>query len=176
MKKAIFLDRDGTLIKDRGALKNIGQVEFYKNIFDGLRRFQKEYLLFIITNQPYIAKGMLKTSEVRKVHSYILKKLREKRIIIKAVYFCPHKKEDNCDCRKPKPYFLNKAAEKYNIDLKASYVIGDHLSDMELALNAGSKGVYMLCGHGWEQYLKVRAIKDKRISICRNLCSALKRI
>jgi histidinol phosphatase-like enzyme len=69
-------------------------------------------------------------------------------IEITEVYVCPHRRSDNCSCIKPKPYFLRLAAREYDVELARSYVVGDHPSDVELAANAGARGVYVLTGHG----------------------------
>ncbi|MCX6985325.1 MAG: HAD-IIIA family hydrolase, partial [Lentisphaerae bacterium] len=146
--KAIFLDRDGTVIEDRGHLKNPEQVLFYPFTFEALKLLQKDFLLFIVTNQSGIAKGLLGKEDVEKVNLHVLDALEENGIKITKVYYCPHNREDECKCIKPKPYFLKKAAEKYGIDLANSYVIGDHPHDVECGLNAGASGIFVLTGHG----------------------------
>ena len=146
--KAVFLDRDGTVIEDRGHLKNPEQVVFYDFTFKALKLLQENFLLFIVTNQSGIAKGLLGKKDVEKVNRHVLDVLEENGIRITEVYYCPHNREDGCECIKPKPYFLKKASAKYGIDLAKSYVIGDHPHDVECALNAGATGIFVLTGHG----------------------------
>lgn len=146
--KAVFLDRDGTVIEDRGHLKVPEQVVFYDFTFKALKLLQKTFMLFIVTNQSGIAKGLLKRKDVEKVNRHVLNVLEQNGIKIKEVYYCPHNREDDCECIKPKPYFLEKAAAKYKIDLDKSYVIGDHPHDVECGLNAGATGIFVLTGHG----------------------------
>jgi D-glycero-D-manno-heptose 1,7-bisphosphate phosphatase len=148
MNKAIFLDRDGTLIEDVGHIKHPRQIYFFPDVFRALNSLPKEFLLFIITNQTGIAKGQLKTEEVNEVNEALVNRFREESIIIQDVFVCPHAKEDNCSCRKPNPYFLLKSAEKYNLDLTNSYMIGDHPEDVYCAEKAGLTGIYLLTGHG----------------------------
>ncbi|MHC1736797.1 MAG: D-glycero-alpha-D-manno-heptose-1,7-bisphosphate 7-phosphatase [Ignavibacteriaceae bacterium] len=148
MNKAIFLDRDGTIIKDKGYINSLKDVVFYDFTFSSLRRLQKYYKLFIVTNQQGIAKGLITYEQLNEIHNYILSKFNAESITIQKIYFCPHSQEDNCECRKPKTKFIREAAEEYNIDLKNSYVIGDHLSDALLGHNSGAKGIYLLTGHG----------------------------
>ncbi len=148
MKSAVFLDRDGTIIKDKGNIGDFNQVEFYRYTFDCLRQLQKKYLLFIITNQPGIAKGIISRKQVDEVNLFIINTLKRERIKINALYCCPHQKNDNCNCRKPKTYFLEKAQKEFSLDLNKSYVIGDHPSDVELAINLSANGIYVLTGHG----------------------------
>ncbi len=147
-RKAVFLDRDGTVIEDRGHLKNPVDAVFYPFTFEALRMLQKEFLLFIVSNQSGIAKKLITKEDVDKVNRRVLEILVENGIRITEVYYCPHNREDNCECIKPKPYFLNQAVEKHGIDLSRSYVIGDHPHDVEFAENAGAKGIYVLTGHG----------------------------
>lgn len=101
MKKAIFLDRDGTLIEDVGYIKHPRQMYFIRNVFHALAALQKEFLLFIITNQTGVAKGQLKIEEVNDINEALLKRFREHSIIIQEVFVCPHGREDNCICRSP---------------------------------------------------------------------------
>lgn len=176
MKPAIFLDRDGTIIRDKGNIRNVLQIEFYPYTFECLRQLQKKYVLFIITNQPGISKGAIQEEELITVHSFIQTKLKDAGIDIKAIYSCPHQKSDNCMCRKPKTYFLEKAQKEFSIDLKKSFVIGDHPSDVELALNTESKGIYVLSGHGRKHYKELSAIHKSKILIKKNLKFATKAI
>jgi D-glycero-D-manno-heptose 1,7-bisphosphate phosphatase len=176
MKKAVFLDRDGTLIKDNGYISNIKDVVFYNFTFECLRKLQKKYLLFIVTNQSGISKGFLSIDDLDYVHNYILNKLSEKGIVIREIYSCPHVKEDNCICRKPNPYFINLAKEKYNLDVENSFVIGDHPSDIGLAINSGAKGIYVLTGHGQKHYNEIDISNKERIKICKSLDSACRLI
>jgi D-glycero-D-manno-heptose 1,7-bisphosphate phosphatase len=144
----IFLDRDGTLILDNGYIGNTNNVEFFPFTFEALNLLQKYFSLFIITNQSGISKGIISESDVVKVNNYITETLNTKGITISDTFYCPHKRDDNCNCMKPKPYFINKAAQLYNIDLAKSFIIGDHPSDIECGINAGVSPIYLLSGHG----------------------------
>lgn len=148
MKKAVFLDRDGTLIEDRGYISSPEDVVFYENTFEALLRLQVYYKLFIVTNQSGIAKGLNSPAEVEAINRHVSDILAQHNIIITDTYVCPHNTEDQCQCIKPKPYFLKKAAAEYDIDLSGSFSIGDHPFDPELAENAGGRGIYILTGHG----------------------------
>ena len=144
----MFLDRDGTIIEDHGYLSKHSQVIFFDDTFEALKRLQKEFLLFIVTNQQGISQGILTKEEVDFVNQYVVDSLKNAGIKILEVYVCPHTKTDNCACRKPHPFFLNKASKDFNIDLESSFVIGDHPSDVQLATKANAKGIYLLTGHG----------------------------
>ncbi len=147
-KAGLFLDRDGTIIEDNGFLRDTSQISFIPGTLEALKCLQREYTLFIVTNQPGVASGDLSLSDVDNVNNYIIEQLAANGIIIQAIYVCIHRLEDECDCIKPKPYFLHKAAKEWNINLNLSVVIGDHPHDIELANNVGGSGVYVLTGHG----------------------------
>ncbi len=172
MNQAIFLDRDGTLIKDRGHLSKINKIVFYNYTFDCLRELQKDFLLFIITNQPGVSKGIITDDDLDNIHKYLLRKMCDNGISIKEIYCCIHRKEDNCLCRKPNTYFIDRAKEKYSIDIMNSYVIGDHPSDVELAINSKANGIFLLTGHGQKHYHELKFTMNPKIKICRNLKSA----
>jgi len=176
MKPAIFLDRDGTIIKDKGNIGDTKQIEFYNYTFDCLRKLQEKYLLFIITNQPGIAKGIVRHEQVEQVNLFVLNILKDEGVEIKAIYCCPHQKSDNCECRKPKTYFVEKAQKEYLLNLKNSYVIGDHPSDAELAINTEANGIYVLTGHGRKHYNELIEHLKGNTMIKRNLEFATKEI
>lgn len=144
---AIFLDRDGTLIEDVGYIQSVTQVAFYPETYPALRRLSN-FALFIVTNQVGIARGYIRAEEARAVNDYVVGCLAEAGIRIRAVYCCPHERSNGCDCMKPKPHFLKIAERDHEIDLRRSYVIGDHPSDIELAHAVGARGIYVLTGHG----------------------------
>jgi L-threonylcarbamoyladenylate synthase len=145
---AVFLDRDGTIIEDRGHLRNPSEVVFFPETVPALAKLQEHYQLFIVTHQSGIAKGILSSEEVGRVNQHVVSELRNHGVVITEVYSCPHNREDVCDCIKPNPYFLQQAAGKYGLDLTASFVVGDHPHDVALADNAGAAGIYVLTGHG----------------------------
>ncbi|KAF0181882.1 MAG: tRNA threonylcarbamoyladenosine biosynthesis protein [Nitrospirae bacterium] len=146
--KAVFLDRDGTLIEDRGYIASPDDVVFLPSTFLALRKLSKNYLLFLVTQQSGVARGILTTENVLRVNNYIERKLSDAGIHIQHSYFCPHDTEDRCPCKKPSPIFLSDAAVRWGLDLAGSYVIGDHPHDVEMAKAAGAQGIYVLSGHG----------------------------
>ena len=145
---AIFLDRDGTIIEDRGHLHSPSEVIFYPGVVQALLQLQKYFLLYIITNQSGVAKGVISRDDVDRVNEYVSTILAEEGVTITDVYVCPHNRADRCKCIKPEPYFLKKAAKDFRIDLQRSFVIGDHPCDVQLAKNVGARGIYVLTGHG----------------------------
>ena len=167
-KQAIFLDRDGTLIEDRGYLRSPSEVVFYDDTIPALQMLQRIFKLFIVTNQQGIAEGVLRPEEVNDVHEFILGRFARFGIRIEQVYCCPHRRADGCRCIKPNIFFLQEAARAHRIDLRASFVIGDHPHDVEFARKAGATGIYMLTGHG----LKHRAELQADVPIAASLWEA----
>ncbi|MCK7535486.1 MAG: HAD-IIIA family hydrolase [Marinilabiliales bacterium] len=165
---AIFLDRDGTIIEDNDYIKNTSDIVFFPYTFKALKLLQKQFLLFVITNQSGISKGMISDSEVQEVNKYITEFLKTEGITILDTFYCPHKNEDDCICKKPRPYFLKKAAQLYNVDLPKSFIVGDHPSDVECGINAGVTPIYLLSGHGKKH--KDELVFNSRI--CKNLSDA----
>ena len=149
-KTAIFLDRDGTIIEDRGHLRDPSEVIFFPETFEALKQLQNHFQLFIVTNQPGVAKGLITRGDVNFVNNHVITTLAEAGVKICDLYVCPHDRSEKCPCIKPKPYFLRKTAKLYGINLNASFTVGDHPHDIELAHNVGAKGIYVLTGHGWK--------------------------
>jgi len=145
---AVFLDRDGTLIEDRGDLSHPEEVVWYEDTVPSLLRLADCFDLFMVTNQPGVAKGAISREAVDRVNAYVFSYLAQHGIPIAAVYVCPHERADGCNCRKPNPYFLRKAERNFRVDLGRSFVVGDHPHDVEFANNVGATGIYVLTGHG----------------------------
>jgi len=148
-KKAVFLDRDGTIIEDRGFLKSPSDVVFFPETFEALKILRKEgFLLFIVTNQAGIVRKIITEDDMKAVNRHILGELSANGIKIEEVFCCPHDDSGNCEFRKQSPFFLKKAADKHCLDLKNSYMIGNHPGDVKAGLNCGAKGIYILTGGG----------------------------
>ena len=147
-KKAIILDRDGVLIEDKNYSYKIKDLEILPGVIEGLKQLQEEFLFFIVTNQAGIGKGYYTVEDFYKYNNYLIFILNENNIKIEKTFFCPHIREDNCECRKPNPKYLNDIADNWDIDLSSSWMIGDHPSDIQFGINGGCKTVYMITGHG----------------------------
>jgi L-threonylcarbamoyladenylate synthase len=155
-RPAVFLDRDGTLIEDRGHLSDPAQAAFFPETFPALRRLGGQFALFIVTNQNGVAKGITRIEDVRRVNDHVVGRLRKEGVEILEVYTCPHQRSDGCACIKPNPFFLRKAEADHGIDLSRSFVVGDHPADVELARNTGARGIYVLSGHGEKHRSEVK--------------------
>ena len=148
MQKAIFFDLQGTLGGD--ATGSIEQFLPYPNSKEALRLAKKKgYLNIVITNQSNIGKGVLPVEIYEKEASRILDYFNSEEMLIDEFLCCPHKKEDNCNCKKPKIGFITMCMEKHAIDITQSYVIGDMgKNEIVMAHNAGCKGILVLTGGG----------------------------
>jgi D-glycero-D-manno-heptose 1,7-bisphosphate phosphatase len=148
-QKAIFLDRDGVINKHIGFLTRKEQFELLPHVAEAIRYVNElDYLAVVVTNQPVIARGECTLEELDEIHQLMEAQIGNDGAYIDALYFCPHHPDRgfegeraeykiDCVCRKPKPGMLVKAAEKYNIDLAHSYMVGDTQTDIETAKNAG---------------------------------------
>ncbi len=147
-RPAVFLDRDGTIIEDRGDLSCPRQVVFFRDTVAALCRLAERFVLFIVTNQSGVAKGAISIGDVRRVNDYVVEYLASHGVPITATYVCPHERSSGCRCIKPNAFFLKEAERDFAIDLRRSFVIGDHPHDVELATRVGATGIYVLSGHG----------------------------
>lgn len=147
-REAIFLDRDGTIIEDRGYLRLASEVHFIPGAVEALKRLQRRFRLFIVTNQSGVAKGVTTLRQVQRVNGHVLLELHRDGIFIEETYVCPHAREQCCRCHKPEPFFMQEAAKRYGLDLDRCWSVGDHPHDAELARRVGGRGVYVLTGHG----------------------------
>ena len=130
MKKAVFIDRDGVIVEDPGFVHRLEDFKLIKNAVEGFKLL-KNYMLFIVTNQSGIGLGHYKIEDFLKFNNHLIKELEKLGIKIEKTYCCPHRPEDNCECRKPKTKFLDDAAKEFNVDLKSSFVIGDKETDIK---------------------------------------------
>jgi len=146
MKKALFLDRDGVINIEKNYLYKKDDFEFIDGIFELCKHYQNlGYLIFIVTNQSGIARGMYSEEDFSKLTSWMIEEFKKNNITIAKVYHCPHHPDisGDCDCRKPKPGMILNAASEFHIDLLHSIMIGDKERDIEAALNAGIGETYL---------------------------------
>jgi len=156
--RAVFIDKDGTLIKDVPYNVDPSLIVFEDGAADALRILKKNnFLLFVVSNQPGIAKGFFSIRDLEIVYTAIQQKLSQSNVQLDAFYYCPHFEEGavqqfviDCDCRKPKPGLLLTAAKDFDIDLRQSWMIGDILDDIEAGNTAGCKTILLDNGNETE--------------------------
>lgn len=161
-QKAVFLDRDGTINKYVGFLRNIDDFELIEGVAEAVRKINESgYLVIVVTNQPVIARGEVSFSELEEIHNKMETLLGRQGAYLDAIYYCPHhphrgfegervELKFDCTCRKPKPGMLLKAAEDFHIDLLNSWLIGDSENDVGAGKCAGCKTA--LIGKSDEEY------------------------
>jgi len=157
MNRAIFLDRDGVLNKDPGYVHKVEDFELHDGVIESLKQLSN-FKFFIISNQSGIGRGYYKEENFHEFNNHLVSELKKHNINIEKSYFCPHKKEDNCECRKPSPKFIKEAEKEFNLDLKESWMVGDHASDIGAGKNAGCKTIYLLTGHGVKHLEEARKL------------------
>lgn len=151
-RRAVFFDRDGTLIKDVPYLKDPGEVVLIPGAAEAIKRLNTaDIKAVIITNQSGVGRGFYSDTDVRDVNNRLGELLRLEGARLDGIYYCPHRPDEACQCRKPSGGLVITAAEELSIDIHGSYVVGDKVSDMELAARVGAKGVLVLTGMGIEE-------------------------
>ena len=173
MKAAVFLDRDGTLAEEAGYLSSLDRLHLFPYSIDAVRLLNRAgFAVVVITNQAGIARGIIEEAFVGEVHAHMAERFAAGGARIDAFYFCPHHPEGivepyrrACDCRKPQPGMLRRAAADLDLDLGASFVVGDKLLDIEAGRTVGARGVLVRTGYGaGEEALPDRAVVPAAIA------------
>lgn len=154
--KTVFLDRDGVINRNppnMGYVRRWSEFSFIPDALNAIRDLKENgYRIVVITNQAGIGRGLFSEDNLKDIHSRMVVKITEAGGGIDAVYYCPHHPEAGCECRKPKPGMLMRAAGEHCIDLSSAYLIGDSTTDIEAGQNAGTRTLLVLTGHGQESY------------------------
>ncbi len=156
MRKAVFLDRDGTLNVDVGYPHRYDQLDIYPQSFEAVKRFNQDGLLVVVvTNQSGVGRGLLTEDDLQDIHARLSASFLRNEARLDAIYYCPHytlsedpRYRKDCDCRKPKPGLAHRAAADLGIDLANSYMIGDKADDILFGMNIGAAPVLVLTGSG----------------------------
>lgn len=150
LKRAVFLDRDGTIIEDRDYLKRVEDVVIFPGAAAALKQLQDAgFLLFIVTNQSGVGRGYFTLDDVERVNGHIVAELAKGGVRFENIYFAPEAPEQPSRGRKPSPQFLFDTRDEFGVDLGASYMIGDKLIDLECGWNAGvKKSLLVRTGYG----------------------------
>ncbi|RKG97947.1 HAD family hydrolase [Corallococcus sp. CA053C] len=145
----VLLDRDGTLIEERGYLRDVEQVRLLPRTVSGLRRFRELGLgLVLVTNQSGVARGYFDLKRVDEVHARVRALLAQEGLHLDGIYVCPHLPEAGCACRKPSPGLGLQAAAELGIDLSRSFVVGDTPGDVAWGERLGATSLLVRTGHG----------------------------
>jgi D-glycero-D-manno-heptose 1,7-bisphosphate phosphatase len=153
LRPAVFLDRDGTICEEVGYLNHLSRMVIYPWAAGAIRRLNEAGLpVIVVTNQSGVSRGMFPESLVIEVHRQMAQELGAARARLDAFYYCTHRREDQCDCRKPLPGLLDRAAAEHGLDLARSYVVGDRYLDVALAHATGGRGIMLMSGYGRGEY------------------------
>lgn len=145
-KKAVFLDRDGTIIEEVNFLSDPDQVNLFTGTLEALRSLKDAgYLIIVVTNQSGVGRGFFSEDDVHAVHARIQELTKD---AVDAFYFCPHLPDDGCECRKPGDGMMRQAAMEFGIDLTNSWIIGDKSLDVRAGNFAGIKSILVRTGYG----------------------------
>ena len=169
LQKVAFLDRDGVINRDSADyIKHWSEFEFLPNSLEALKQLkQNGFTTIIITNQSVINREMVSKEGLDQIHSLMKTSVQAAGGEITDIFFCPHRPEDRCDCRKPKPGLLYQAKKKYRIDLSTAVMVGDSAKDIECARNAGCRYALLVkTGNGIqaENILKEKAIHPDHVA------------
>jgi len=160
-RPAVFIDRDGTLSEEVGYINHPSRFRLFPFAADAIRHLNENgWLAILVTNQAGVARGYFSEEMIKTVHAQMRSELENAGAKLDAVYYCAHHPSvgeppyrQDCNCRKPKPGLISRAAKDFEIDLEKSWVVGDRYSDVELARNAQVKSMFVLSGYGrgeWE--------------------------
>jgi histidinol-phosphate phosphatase family protein len=159
-QRAVFLDRDGTIIPDKDCLRNADELELLPGVAEAIHQLNLAgWRTVVVTNQPVVAKGWCSEAELQNIHNKLESLLGLEHAFLDRIYFCPHHPEKGfpgerpdlkieCNCRKPKIGMIEKAVADLNIDLSQSWLIGDTTTDVQTAKNAGLKSILLQTGYG----------------------------
>jgi len=160
--RAVFLDRDGTLNLDPGYLNDFNRLELLPGVLEALSQLQSAGLhLIVISNQSGVGRGLITIAQIQKIHEHLDHLLSKHGIKILAYQLCFHRPEEDCACRKPKPFLIHDAASRFQIDIASSFMVGDKCSDVECGKNAGCQAsVLVSTGEGSNEFSRCPDVPD----------------
>ena len=156
MRPAVFLDRDGTLLEEAGYLDRLERLVFFPYAIDSVRALNRGgFAVVIVTNQSGVGRGLYDEAFVRRSHDVVAARLADGGARADGIYYCPHHPEatvagykQQCDCRKPAPGLLKRAASELGLDLARSFSVGDKWTDVQVGQAAGARGILVRTGYG----------------------------
>jgi D-glycero-D-manno-heptose 1,7-bisphosphate phosphatase len=174
----VFLDRDGTISEEMGYVNHLDRFQIFPFAAEAIRQLnQADIAVVVVTNQSGVARNIFPESLVHDVHKKMVAQLAAGGAWIDAIYFCPHKTDDDCECRKPNPGLLERAAREHSLDLASSWVVGDRYADLEMAHTAGARGILVMTGYGRGEYEYYRATWPRQPdALAGNLSDAVRQV
>ena len=184
-RRAVFIDRDGTISEEVGYVKHVSRYRVFPFAAEAVRALHDAgWLAVLVTNQAGVARGYFAEDLIGQVHGTLAAELEKGGARLDAVYYCPHHPTVgeppyrlDCDCRKPRPGLIRRAAEDLYVDLARSWMVGDRYSDVELARNAGVRAAFVLTGYGrGELEYQSRDWRHQPDLVAENLLEAARKI
>ena len=177
-RRAVFLDRDGTINRDEVYLSDVRKLYVFLNSSKVIRLLSRAgFKIIVVSNQSGIGRRIIKRGELRTINRRLIEILAKRGVKIDAFYICTHRPDENCNCRKPRPGLIKKAARDFNLDLSRSYIIGDKLSDVETKEKAGLReGILVLTGWGKGSLREAKKTRFKLCPVCKDIFTAAKLI
>jgi D-glycero-D-manno-heptose 1,7-bisphosphate phosphatase len=184
-RRAVFMDRDGTISEEVGYVNHPSRYRVFPYAAEAVRILNDAgWLAILVTNQAGVARGYFTEEMIGAVHGALEEELSGAGARLDAIYYCAHHPSVgeppyrfDCDCRKPRPGLIHRAAADFEIDLKESWMIGDRYSDIELAHNAGVRSAFVLSGYGRGEWEYQRpSWKSKPEMVAENLLEAVRKI
>lgn len=176
MRRAVFLDRDGTINVEKEYLYQISEFEFVPGAVEAVRLLNEAgFLVIVVTNQSGVARGYYSEEDVENLHRYIAGELEKQGVWVDAWLYCPHHPDGRgsyalpCNCRKPLPGMLNEAIRRFDIDPESSFMIGDKMADISAGLAAGCRAILVRTGYGAATEESAPNLKD----VCDDLLAAV---
>ena len=163
-KRAVFLDRDGTINRDVGYPNSYDMVEIYPYSYAAIRKINEAgFLSVIVTNQSGIGRGFIEEKNLRDIHRKLRRDFAKQRAVIDGIYYCPHYEHSDipeyrigCSCRKPNPGMAQQAVRDFHIDTAKSYMIGDKAEDIIFGKNIHATSILLLTGFGKKSIPKLK--------------------
>jgi D-glycero-D-manno-heptose 1,7-bisphosphate phosphatase len=178
LRTAVFLDRDGVIVENRpGHVKTWSEVKFLDGAFESLAQLAASPLaVVVVSNQGAVGRGLMTLEQAWNIQNEIVDTIRCNGGRIDASYLCPHHPDDGCECRKPAPGMLLRAARELNLDLSRSWLVGDAVSDMQAAHAAEVRGILVRTGRGKDQELQSVSGSNGAFAVVDNLAAAVRLI
>jgi len=172
---AVFLDRDGVINENRpDYVKSWQEIAFLPGSFQSLRRLaQTSYLIIVVSNQSAVNRGLVASDTVDDIHRRMREATERQGGRIDGFFYCPHRPDERCDCRKPKSGLLLLAAQQFSLDLHQCYLVGDSVTDLDAARAVGCHPILVLTGRGRESLPLVKRFQDNKATVVDDLSAAV---
>jgi D-glycero-D-manno-heptose 1,7-bisphosphate phosphatase len=152
-RRAVFLDRDGTIAEENGYVNHIGRFDVFSFAAAAIRRLNEARMpVIVISNQSGVARGFFPEEMVHRVNQKMIAQLAQGGAHVDAIYYCPHIREDGCTCRKPLPGMLEQAAREHGLELPGSFLVSDRFIDLDMGAKIGCRNILVKTGYGRGEY------------------------